>query len=151
MYSIIYCRDSDESGALILSEQSFVYVGKKFDFVRIEGGISLHFPTAASSKTNISISVAVIGDVWKHSILELLYRLMTAASATYKITVSSPLPVAVNVRMQHCVILESRESLSLMVADRGPPYYFKPLPGAIFPPESSYQKIDVQRFSFLKL
>ena len=146
-----YCRDSDESGALILSEQSFVYDGKKLDFVWREGGISLHFPAAASSKTNIKISVAVIGDVQKHSILELPYRLMTAASATYKITASAPLPVAVKVRMQHCVILESGESLTLMMADRGPPYYFKPLPGAIFPSESSYGEIVVQSFSFFEI
>ena len=127
-----------------------MYAGEKLDFVWEEGGISLHFPAAASSKTNIEISVAVVGDVQKHSILELPYRLMTAASATYKITASAPLPVAVKVRMQHCVVLESRESLTLMVADRGPPYYFKPLPGAIFPPESSYGEIEVQSFSFFK-
>ena len=149
--TIIYCRDSDESGALILSEKSFVYDGKKLDFVWREGGISLHFPAAASSETNIEISVAVVGDVQKHSILELPYRLMTAASATYKITASAPLPIAVKVRMQHCVILESGESLTLMVADRGPPYYFKPLPGAIFPSESSYGEIEVQSFSFFEI
>ena len=146
-----YCRDSDESGALILSQQSFVYAGKKSDFVWKEGGISLHFPAATSSKTNIKISVAVVGDVQKHSILELPYQQMTAASATYKITASAPLPVAVKIRMQHCVVLESGESLTLMVADRGPPYYFKPLPGAIFPPESSYGEIEVQSFSFFEM
>ena len=151
MYGTIYCRDSDESGALLLSEQSFVYDGKKLDFVWREGGISLHFPAAASSETNIKISVAVVGDVQKHSILQLPYRLMTEASATYKITASVPLPVAVKVRMQHCVVLESGESLTLMVADRGPPYYFKPLPGAIFPPESSYGEIEVQSFSFFEI
>ena len=150
MYGTIHCRDSDESGALILSEESFVYAGKKLDFVWREGGISLHFPAAASSKTNIEISVAVVGDVQKHSILQLPYRLMTAASATYKITASAPLPVAVKVRMQHCVVLESGESLTLMVADRGPPYYFKPLSGAIFPSESSYGEIEVQSFSFFQ-
>ena len=151
MYDTIYCRDSDESGALILSEQSFVYAGKKLDFVWKDGGISLHFPAAASSKTNIEISVAVIGDVQKHSILQLPYRLMTEASATYKITASAPLPVAVKVRMQHCVVLESGESLTLMVAERGPPYYFKPLPGAIFPPELSYGEIEMQSFSFFEI
>ena len=151
MYSTMYCRDSDESEALILSEQSFVYAGKKIDFVWREGGISLHFPAAASSKTNNKISVAVIGDVQKHSVLELPYRLMTEASATYKITANAPLPVAVKVRMQHCVVLESGESLTLMVADRGPPYYFKPLPGAIFPSESSYGEIEVQNFSFFEM
>ena len=135
---------------LILSQKSFVYTGKKLDFVWKEGGISLHFPAAASSKTNIKISVAVIGDVQKHSILELPYQQMTAASATYKITASAPLPVAVKVRMQHCVVLESGESLTLMMADRGPPYYFKPLPGAIFPPKSSYGEIEVQSFSFFE-
>ena len=128
-----------------------MYDGKKLDFVWREGGISLHFPAAASSKTNIEISVAVVGDVQKHSILELPYRLMTEASATYKITASAPLPVAVKVRMQHCVVLESGESLTLMVAERGPPYYFKPLPGAIFPPESSYGEIEVQSFCFFKM
>ena len=128
-----------------------MYAGKKLDFVWKEGGISLHFPAATSSKTNIEISVAVVGDVQKHSILELPYRLMTAASATYKITASAPLPVAVKVRMQHCVVLESGESLTLMVADQGPPYYFKPLPGAIFPPESSYGEIEVQSFSFFEI
>ena len=148
---LLYCRDNEESGALILSQQSFVYDGKKLDFEWKEGGISLHFPAAASSKTNIEISVAVIGDVQKHSILELPYRLMTGASATYKITASAPLPVAVKIRMQHCVVLESGESLTLMVADQGPPYYFKPLPGAIFPSESSYGEIEVQSFSFFEI
>ena len=75
---------------------------------------------------------------------------MTAASATYKINTSAPLPVAVKVRMQHCSILEKDESLTLMVAAQGPPYYFKPLPGAKFPPHSSYGEIELQSFSFFQ-
>ena len=120
------------------------------DFVWEEGGISLHFPAAASPETNIKISVATVGDVNKHSILPLPYRLMTAASATYKITTSSPLPVAVKLRMKHCVVLEREESLTLMVADQGPPYYFKPLPGATFSP-NSYCEVEVHSFSFFQI
>ena len=127
-----------------------MYNGKKLDFVW-EGGISLHFPAVASPETiNIKISVATVGDVNKHSILPLPYRLMTAASATYKITASSPLPVAVKLRMKHCVVLEREESLTLMVADQGPPYYFKPLPGATFS-SNSYCEVEVCSFSFFQL
>ena len=94
--------------------------------------------------------MATVGDVNKHSILPLPYRLMTAASATYKITASSPLPVAVKLRMKHCVVLEREESLTLMVADKGPPYYFKPLPGAKVLP-NSYCEVEVHSFSFFQI
>ena len=126
-----------------------MYSGKNLDYVWEEGGISLHFPAAASSAKNIKICVATVGDVNKHSILPLPYRLMTAASATYKITASSPLPVAVKLRMKHCVVLEREESLTLMVADQGPPYYFKPLSGATFSPDS-YCEVEVHSFSLFQ-
>ena len=79
-----------------------------------------------------------------------MYRVMPAVSATYKITASATLPVPVRVRMEHCAILKDKNSLVMMVAHEGPPYYFKPLPGDNFMPMPSYGQIETKRFSFFR-
>ena len=119
------------------------------DFIWEEGGISLHFP-AARYGVDIKISVIVIANIDEHSILPPMYRFMPAVSATYKITASATLPVLVKVRMEHCAILQDENSLVMMVAHEGPPYYFKPLAGVNFMLLPSYGKIETKRFSLFR-
>ena len=141
-----------ESGAPLLEEQSLIYIGKKLDFVWKEAGISLHFP-AATCKTciKISVTVAIVTGIDEQSILPQQYRLMPEVSATYRITASAKLPAPVSLVIQHCAVSPRKDSLKLMVAHQGPPYSFKPLPGANFPLESSYCLLEVAHFSLFSI
>ena len=126
----------------------FVYSGKKLDFDWEDAGISLHFPDATFEK-EIEISVEIVTNVDEQSVLPKRYRLMPAASTPYKITASAPLPAPVTVRMEHCAFLEKEDSLVLMVAHKGPPYSFEPLPGANFYLNVPYCEIELKDFCIL--
>ena len=136
-------------GAPIFKMQTFEYKGKRTDFFWEDAGINLHFP-AAYCVEPIKITVAVARNIEEHIVLPPQYRTMSAASATYKITASAPLPAPVRVRMEHCAIMEEKDSLMLMVTKQGPPYYFEPLTGPNFPLKLSYGEIEVQEFSYLR-
>ena len=129
--------------------KSFVYTGKKEDFKWDEAGISLHFPAASCDK-EIEISIAVV-DILNDAIIPQRYRFMPAASATYRITASAPLPAPVKVKMQHCAVLEKEDSLAHIIAHEGPPYCFELLPGGKFPLGSTYGEIELTKFSLLRI
>ena len=154
VYELSFYRDHDNitinvSRAPIFETQTFEYKGKRTDFFWEDAGINLHFP-AAYSVEPIKITVAVAKNIEEHIVLPLQYRTMSAASATYKITASAPLPAPVRVRMEHCAIMEEKDSLMLMVAKQGPPYYFKPLNSSYCPKRLSYGEFEVQQFSFFR-
>ena len=138
------------SGVSIFSKQSFWYTGRKMDFIWEEAGISLHFPDA-SYKEEIEISVSVATNADELSILPPQYRLMPAASATYRITASNVLPAPAQIRIQHCAILHKENSLILMVARKGPPYWFEPLNDGEFPLKSDYCEISTKKFSLFHI
>lgn len=153
MNKLLCCRESEDditvSKVPILSKQSFLYTGRHLDFIWEEAGISLHFP-ATYGVENTEISVEVVPDIDEHSIFSPKYRLMPAASATYKITANSTIPAPVRIRMDHCAVLQNENELILMVAHGGPPYYFQPFPKARFPLTSSYGEIEVKGFSIFR-
>ena len=126
----------------------FVYSGKKLDFDWEDAGISLYFPDT-NFEMEIEISIEIVTNIDEQSILPKHYRLMPAASAPYKITASAPLSAPVTVRMEHCAILEKEDLLVLMVAHKGPPYSFEPLPGAKFQLNSPYCEIELKDFCIL--
>ena len=127
----------------------FVYSGKKLDSDWEDAGISLHFPDATFEK-EIEISVEIVTNIDEQGILPRRYRLMPAASTPYKITASAPLPAPVTVRMEHCAVVKEENTLVLMVAHKGPPYNFEPLPGAKFPLNSFYGEVELEHFSLLQ-
>ena len=133
----------------ILKKKVFIYSGKKLDFDWEDAGISLHFPDATFEK-EIEISVEIVTNIDEQGVLPRRYRLMPAASTPYKITASAPLPAPVTVRMEHCAIVKEENTLVLMVAHKGPPYYFEPLPGAKFPLNSFYGEVELEHFSLLQ-
>ena len=153
MYKLLCCRESEDditvSGVPILSKQSFLYTGRHLDFIWEEAGISLHFPATYGVET-AEITVEVMPDIDEHSIFPPKYRLMPAASATYKITANSTIPAPVRIRIDHCAVLQNEDELILMVAHGGPLYYFQPLPKAQFPLTSSYGEIEVKGFSIFR-
>ena len=136
-------------GAPTFKEQTFLYKGKRTDFFWEDVGINLHFP-AAYCVEPIKITVAVPKNIEEHIVLPPQYRTMSAVSATYKITASAPLPAPVRVIMEHCAIMEEKDSLMLMVAKQGPPYYFEPLTGVNFPQRLSHGEIEVREFSYFR-
>ena len=138
------------SGVSIFSKQSFWYTGGKMDFIWEEAGISLHFPDA-SYKEEIEISVSVATNADHLGILPPKYRLMPAASATYRITASNVLPAPAQIRIQHCAILHKENSLILMVARNRPPYWFEPLNDGEFPLKSDYCEISTKKFSLFHI
>ena len=118
------------------------------DFIWEDAGISLHFPAVHTNVGEIKISVAVVANVDEDSILPPKYRLMPATSATYKITASAILPAPIRVRMEHCALVDKEDSMTLMVAHKGPPFCFKPLRlGNI---SSYYGEIETMRFSLFR-
>ena len=145
---MLYIYIHSEESTQLFAGKTFVYTGKQTDFFWDEAGISLHFP-ATSCEKDVEISIAIV-DI-EEAILPLHYRFVPAASATYRITASGPLPAPVKVRMQHCAVLEGEDSLVHIVAHRGPPYRFQILPGGKFLSGSSYGEIELMNFSFLRI
>ena len=136
-------------GVPILSEQLFLYTGREMDFIWEEAGISLHFPTVHDMET-IKISVAVVPRIDENSILPPRYRYMPAVSATYKIKATATLPAPVRIKIEHCAILENEDELISMVAHKGPPHYFQPLPAKSFSLQPSYAEMHVKSFSLFR-
>ncbi|CAI8044651.1 hypothetical protein GBAR_LOCUS24751 [Geodia barretti] len=136
-------------GVPILSEQLFLYTGREMDFIWEAAGISLHFPTVHDMES-IKISVAVVAKIDEDSILPPRYRYMPAVSATYKIKASATLPAPVRIKIEHCAILENEDELISMVAHKGPPHYFQPLPANNFSLQPSYAEMHVKSFSLFR-
>jgi hypothetical protein len=135
------------SRAPLLKEQSFVYSGKKLNFIWKDAGISLHFPAAVCER-DVEISIKIVTNVEGNCILPRGYRLMPMASATYKIRASAMLPVPVRVRMEHCTVVENEHSLVHMVAHDGLPYRFEISQGGKCPIGKFYGEIEMTEFSY---
>ena len=136
------------SEAPLLTEQCFVYTGKHMEFIWEEAGISLHFP-AASCERDIKVSVEILTNIEGNCILPKGYRLMPAASATYKITASAHFPAPVRLRMEHCAIIEKENSLVYMVAPCSIPYNFKAVGKGKF--NESHGEIEIKHFSIWRI
>ena len=136
------------SEAPLLTDQYFVYTGKHMEFIWEEAGISLHFP-AASCERDIRVSVKILTDIKGNCILPKGYRLMPAASATYKITASAHFPAPVRLRMEHCAVIEKENSLVFMVAPCSTPYNFTAVGKGKF--NESHGEIEIKHFSVWKI
>ena len=136
------------SEAPLLTEQCFVYTGKHMEFIWEEAGISLHFP-AASCERDIRVSVKILTNIKGNCILPKGYRLMPAASATYKITASAHFPAPVRLRMEHCAVIEKENSLVFMVAPSSTPYNFTAVGKGKF--NESHGEIEIKHFSVWKI
>ena len=134
------------------TEKIFVYTGNEQMFTWDEAGISLHF-RAASCTTNIQVSVGLVTVVDETHILPEGKALI---SAMYNITASHILPAPVGLRIHHCVRLVPYDepfskSITFIIANDGPPYHFKPLPGGTFGYNLPYGEIEVSEFSLLSI
>lgn len=101
----------------------------------------------------ILLSVAVVPRVDEHSILPGRYRLMPAVSATYHVTSSEKLPIPVKILIEHCSEIKdnAKDTPELMVAHKGPPYYFKSLPVArVYEHDHTYAELELDKFCFLR-
>ena len=136
------------TGVPLLTEQCFVYTGKHMEFIWEEAGISLHFPDA-SCERDIRVSVEILTNIEGNCILPKGYRLMPAASATYKITASAHFPAPVRLRMEHCAVIEKEYSLVYMVTPCSTPYNFKAVSKGKF--NESHGEIEIKHFSVWKI
>ena len=129
-----------------MGEPSVSYTGREF-FCILSAGISLSIPAAPCGKA-VGISVEVVHDDY---ILPSGYRNMPVVSDMYRITASDTLPAPVTVRMEHCGVVEEKNSLVHIIAHGSPPYRFKLLYGGSFPLHKSYAEVQMKKFSILAI
>lgn len=120
------------------------------EFLWKDAGINLYFPAADCEKSEIKISVEVLGNIDDETIFPKCYRFLSSASATYRITSTGPLPAPVRVRIEHCAVIENEDSLALLVAREDSPYRFTPVPDAEITLKSSYAEFQVEKFSIFR-
>ena len=128
-----------------MGEPSVSYTGRKVFYE--SSGISLSIPTAVCEKP-VGISVEVVHDDY---ILPSGYKNMPVVSDLYRITATDTLPVPVTVRMEHCGVVEEKNSLVHIIAHGSPPYQFKLLYGGSFPLHRSYAEVQMKKFSILAI
>ena len=128
-----------------MGEPSVSYTGRKVFYE--SSGMNLSIPAAPCEKT-VGISVEVVHDDY---ILPSGYRTMPVVSDMYQITATDTLPAPVTVRMEHCGVVEEKNSLVHIIAHGSPPYRFKLLYGGRFPLHRSYAEVQMKKFSILAI
>ena len=128
-----------------MGEPSVSYTGRELFYEST--GISLSIPAAPCEKA-VGISVEVVYDDY---ILPSGYSNMPVVSDMFQITASDTLPAPVTVRMEHCGVVEEKNSLVHIIAHGSPPYQFKLLYGGRFPLHRSYAEVQMKKFSILAI
>ena len=128
-----------------MGEPPVSYTGRKVFYER--SGISLSIPAVVYEKA-VGISVEVVNDDY---ILPSRYINMPVVSDMFQITASNTLPAPVTVRMEHCGVVEEKDSLVHIIAHGSPPYCFKLLYGGSFPLHKSYAEVQMKKFSILAI
>ena len=133
----------------VYKERKFVYTGEENQLLWEKYGIKVYFPPS-HPPTHIEGTVSVLSPDDSYVIPE-GYDLV---SALYNISADQQLPVAVTVKIEHCVPIENDSEVSTLgmthiIARNTPPYVFSEITEGSFEPGSFYSKIQLDHFTGL--